>query len=119
MAANNKCLADSNKTRAENKATNRRLHPGTSAVVQMHTHARDRVSSLPRWRGPTSGRCAHPSGEKELRPCLAYGASIRSGVVSAVTRNQAASFSTPSGGVRRDRGGEATRSLMSFTSFQE
>ena len=67
MAAKNKCLADSNKTRAENKATNRRLHPGQyPPVVRMRT--RDRVSSLPRWRGPTSSRCAHPSGEKELPP---------------------------------------------------
>jgi hypothetical protein len=58
MAAENKCLADSNKTRAENKATNKRLHPGQyPPVVRMHT--RDRVSSLPRWRGPTSSRFVH------------------------------------------------------------
>ena len=57
LAAKNKCLADSNKTRAENKATNKRLHPGQYPPVVVQT--RDRVSSLPRWRGPTSSRFVH------------------------------------------------------------
>jgi hypothetical protein len=51
MAAKNKDLADLNRTRIAEEATNRRLHPSVSPVVQMRT--RGRVSSLPRWRGPT------------------------------------------------------------------
>ena len=59
MAANNKCLADSNKTRAENKATNRRLHAGQyPPVVRMRLGT---VSALCRAGAvPPSGRCAHP-----------------------------------------------------------
>ena len=73
LAAKNKCLAERDKTRAGAKATNRRLHPGQHPpVVRMRT--RDRVSSLPRWRGPTSqsteaaGRVAWGS-PRPARPC--------------------------------------------------
>ena len=49
LAAKIKCLAESNRTRTESKATNKRLHP---------RHPRSAVgiaSAFTAWRGPTSG----------------------------------------------------------------
>jgi hypothetical protein len=66
LAAKNKCLADSNKTRHADEATNERLHPVTPTTPR--SADRGRVSFLPRWRGPASRTLCASDGEKELLP---------------------------------------------------
>ena len=69
LAAKNKCLADRNKTRTADEATNERLHPGHlhHPVVQIGA-----ASALCRAGAvPPHAHCAHPTARKNCRPCLA------------------------------------------------
>src|SRR3954453_22391353 len=69
LAAKNKCLADSNKTRTADEVTNERLHPvtPTTPVVQIGAaSAFCRAGAV-----PPHAHCAHPTARKNCCPCLA------------------------------------------------